>query len=197
MSFLNSTMAILSTGLLKRCRFLAAAALIALPVASAQSATRNLDELTPVDDSRLAEMRGGFSFRGMEISFGIVIETLINGVTLLQTSFNSDSVGGPVVTLNGANADIGDSAGGFQLKAAPNGGYLLTNNGGTKVLHQLGNEGGGLVASISNSLNGQLIQQQAKLNIAIQNLNTIMGLSRIGAMLSRMGTDATGQAPGL
>jgi hypothetical protein len=176
-------------------RLLALAALLALPISTADAAKLSLDDLTAVDDSRLAEKRGGFTFRGMEISFGIVIETVINGAHLLRTSFNAESVDGPIVMLNGAPAAPGDVSGDFQLQHAANGGFVLTN-GGTKVLHQLGNAGGGIVAAISNSLNGQLIQQQAQLNIGIRNLNTIMGLSQVGAMLSQMGLTATGQIPG-
>ena len=148
--------------------------------------------------SRLAEMRGGFRFGGTEISFGIVIETVVNGgAAILRTAFNADSVGGPIVTLNGAPAGPGSTAGDFKLKQAADGGFLLTNDQGTKILHQLGNAGGGIVAAISNSLNGQLIQQQAQLNVGIQNLNTIRGLSVIGSMLSQLGVAATGHAPGL
>jgi hypothetical protein len=92
---------------------------------------------------------------------------------------------------------VGSGEGQFKLKQAADGGFLLTNDQGTKILHQLGNAGGGIVAAISNSLNGQLIQQQAQLNVGIQNLNTIRGLSVIGSMLNRMGLIATGHAPGL
>ena len=118
--------------------------------------------LTPVSDDRIGGNARRFRFHGTEISFGVVIETVVNGgAAILRTAFNADSAGGPIVTLNGIPAAPGDTVGAFQLKQAADGGFLLTNNQGTKILHQLGNAGGGIVAAISNSLNGQLLQQQA------------------------------------
>ena len=201
MSLTNSIHAIGQSGLrlLRAGLLLAICAVAILPVTAAKAATADadLDSLAPVSDDRLAQMRGGFRFGGQEISFGIVIETVVNGgAAILRTAFNADSVGGPVVTLNGAPAGIGSTAGDFKLKQAADGGFLLTNDQGTKILHQLGNAGGGIVVAISNSLSGQLIQQQAQLNVGIQNLNTIMGLSAIGSMLNQMGVAATGFGQG-
>jgi hypothetical protein len=200
MSLTNSIEAIQLSGqrVLRAGLFLAICAAAILPVTGAKAATADvdLDSLAPVSDDRLAEMRGGFRFGGQEISFGVVIETVVNGgAAILRTAFNADSVGGPIVTMSGPS--VGSGEGQFKLKQAADGGFLLTNDQGTKILHQLGNAGGGIVAAISNSLNGQLIQQQAQLNVGIQNLNTIRGLSVIGSMLNRMGLVATGHAPGL
>ena len=202
MSLTNSIEAFGQSGLrLRRAALLLAiCAMAIMPVTAAKAATADLDidSLAPVSDEKLASMRGGFRFGGQEISFGIVIETVINGgAAILRTAFNADSVGGPIVTLNGAPAGPGSTAGNFMLKQAADGGFLLTNDQGTRILHQLGNAGGGIVAAISNSLNGQLIQQQAQLNVGIQNLNTIRGLSVIGSMLSQLGVGATGHAQGL
>jgi hypothetical protein len=175
---------------------LAIFALLAVPATVARASTGlDLDALTPVSDDKLAEMRGGFRLNGMDITFGVVIETVVNGgAAILRTAFNADSATGPIVTLNGNPAAPGDTIGAFQLKQTADGGFLLTNNQGTKILHQLGNTGGGIVSAISNSLNGQLLQQQTQVNI--QNLNTIRGLSVIGSMLSQLGLAATGHAPG-
>jgi hypothetical protein len=185
-----------SRHLLRGALLLAVCALVAGPATIARAATEmDLDALTPVSDDKLAEMRGGFQFHGTEISFGVVIETVVNGgAAILRTAFNADSAGGPIVTLNGIPAAPGDTVGAFQLKQAADGGFLLTNNQGTKILHQLGNAGGGIVAAISNSLNGQLLQQQAQVNIT--NLNTIRGLSVIGSMLNQLGLAVSSQAPG-
>jgi hypothetical protein len=181
-----------SRHLLRGALLLAVCALVAGPATIARAATEmDLDSLTPVSDDKLAEMRGGFQFHGTEISFGVVIETVVNGgAAILRTAFNADSAGGPIVTLNGIPAAPGDTVGAFQLKQAADGGFLLTNNQGTKILHQLGNAGGGIVAAISNSLNGQLLQQQAQVNIT--NLNTIRGLSVIGSMLNQLGLAVSG-----
>lgn len=202
MSLTNSIEAFGHSGLrLRRAALLLAiCAMAIMPVTAAKAATADLDidSLAPVSDEKLASMRGGFRFGGQEISFGIVIETVVNGgAAILRTAFNADSVGGPIVTLNGAPAGPGSTAGNFMLKQAADGGFLLTNDQGTRILHQLGNAGGGIVAAISNSLNGQLIQQQAQLNVGIQNLNTIRGLSVIGSMLNQLGLGATGHAQGL
>jgi hypothetical protein len=198
MSFMNAIDVITQSSryLLRGALLVALCALLVGPAKVARAAVEmDLDALTPVSDDKLAEMRGGFRFNGTDITFGVVIETVVNGgAAILRTAFNADSAGGPIVTLNGNPAAPGDAIGAFQLKQAADGGFLLTNNQGTKILHQLGNAGGGIVAAISNSLNGQLLQQQAQVNIT--NLNTIRGLSVIGSMLNQLGLAVSGQAPG-
>ena len=114
-----------SRHLLRGALLLAVCALVAGPATIARAATEmDLDALTPVSDDKLAEMRGGFQFHGTEISFGVVIETVVNGgAAILRTAFNADSAGGPIVTLNGIPAAPGDTVGAFQLKQAADGGF--------------------------------------------------------------------------
>jgi len=166
------------------------AVLLALPGSGALAAASELDVdgLTPVADGKLADMRGGFNLGGVQISFGVIMETAINGITRLTTTFNLDNPGNTGVALNGNPAQFGDSLNGFTLRPAPNGGFVLTNSDGTlTTLQQMGNMGGGIVASIQNSLNDQVIQQHATMNVGIQNMSTVMGLTTIGAILDRVG----------
>ena len=167
---------------------LALAGLLALP-GGAKASTSELDMagLQPIDDGQLANMRGGFNVGGVNISFGVIMETAINGVTKLLTSFNLDNPSHVNVMLDGAPALPGAMSGDFVLKQAANGGFVLTNGHGTTTLQQMGNMGGGLIASIQNSLNNQVIQQQTTINVGIQNMNTLMGLSTIDMMMDRMG----------
>jgi hypothetical protein len=170
---------------------LAVAVLLVLPGGGALSAASELDVdgLKPVADTQLADMRGGFSLGGVEISFGVVMETLINGMTRLTTSFNLDNPANTSVALNGNPAQFGDSVNGFTLRQAANGGFVLTNTDGSlATLQQMGNVGGGIVASIQNSLNNQVVQQHVTMNVGIQNMSTVMGLATIGTILDRVGT---------
>lgn len=169
----------------------AIAVLLALPGSGALAAASelDLDGLTPVADTQLADMRGGFNLGGVDISFGVLMETAINGITKLTTSFTLDNPANASVALNGVPARIGDSLNGFTLRQAANGGFVLTNTDGSlATLQQMGNMGGGVVASIQNSLNNQVIQQQLTMNVGIQNMSTVMGLATIGTILDRVGT---------
>ena len=177
------------------CLALAVAGLLVLPAGRAGAATSELDVdgLQPIADSQLAGMRGGFSFGGMDISFGMIMETTINGVTKLMTSFNLDSLSHVDVsfTENGVAVPGAISPLGFVLSHGPNGAFVLSKtgpNGSLTAVQQMGNMGGGLLASIQNSLNNQLIQQQVTMNIGIQNMSTIMGLRTLGVMMDRIGT---------
>jgi hypothetical protein len=159
---------------------LALAMALMLPGGAALAATSELDMagIQPVADDQLSNMRGGFSMGGMDISFGVIMQTLINGTTSLVTSFNLDNPMNPDVAF-------ANPTGAFVLQQAANGGFVLTNGIGTTTLQQMGNAGGGIVASIANSLNNQTIQQNTSVNIGIQNANTIMGLSAIGMLMER------------
>lgn len=170
---------------------LAVAVLLALPGSGAMAAASELDVdgLTPVADTQLADMRGGFNLGGVQISFGVIMQTAINGITRLTTSFNLDNPANSSVALNGIPAQFGDSVNGFTLRQGANGGFILSNaDGSLATVQQMGNMGGGIVASIQNSLNDQVIQQQVTMNVGIQNMSTIMGLTAIGTILDRVGT---------
>jgi hypothetical protein len=110
-----------------------------------------------------------------------------------MTSFNLDNPSHvDVAFTEGGTAVLGNiSPLGFVLSHGPNGAFVLSRsgpNGSLRAVQQMGNMGGGLLASIQNSLNNQLIQQQVTMNIGIQNMSTIMGLRTLGVMVDRMGT---------
>jgi hypothetical protein len=56
----------------------------------------------------------------------------------------------------------------------------------------MGEKGGGVVAAVANALANQVIQQSVTMNIGIQNLQTIAGLSTIGQMLHSLGVNSNG-----
>jgi hypothetical protein len=178
------------------CLALAMIGLVALPTGGAQASTSELDVdgLQPVADGQLSAMRGGFNIGGVDISFGVIMETAINGVTKLMTSFNLDNPSHVSLSFTHAGVDVpvgSTTPDGFVLRQAANGGFVLsktTADGSLRTLQQMGNMGGGIVASIQNSLNNQMIQQNTTMNVGIQNMSTVMGLTTIGVMLDRMGT---------
>jgi hypothetical protein len=48
------------------------------------------------------------------------------------------------------------------------------------------------VAAVANALANQVIQQSVTMNVGIQNMQTIAGLSTIGQMLHNLGVAANG-----
>lgn len=175
------------------CLALAFGGLMALP-GDARANTSELDMagLEPIGDGQLSNMRGGFNIGGVDISFGVIMETAINGVTKLMTSFNLDNPSHVSLSFTHAGVDVvgNTSPDGFTLQQAANGGFVLTRStaqGSLTTLQQMGNMGGGIVASIANSLNNQTIQQHTTLNVGIQNMSTVMGLTTIGVLAERMG----------
>ena len=88
----------------RRCRRLAAAGLIGTTflvgavtsVALAAVADEDMVDiagLTAVGDQSLDNLRGGFSFGGFNVNFGLVIKTAINQQQVLMTSFKVETLG--------------------------------------------------------------------------------------------------------
>ena len=88
-----------------------------------------------------------------------------------------------------ATVNFNDAAGlGMQTTAQ---GFILSQTG-QNIVHQMGDRGGGVVASVANALNNQIIQQSVTMNVGITNMNTIAGLGAIGSMLNNLGLATVG-----
>lgn len=170
-----------------RCAVIAlfVAVLMAAPMAGASAGSfgdLDTNKFKPVASEKLANMRGGFTYAGMDISFGMIMRTAVNGVLVLETAFNLENPGDATVNFN-------DSAGLAMSTTAQ--GFVLSQTG-QNIVHQMGERGGGVVASVANALNSQIIQQSVTMNVGITNINTIAGLGAIGSMLNNLGLATVG-----
>lgn len=130
--------------MLRRCLFAlsAGAALIA-----ASPPQDPLAGLEPVPTAELAELRGGFSWAGMDISFGAELLTFIDGELMLQTVMQWTHEGtavtqyvNPVLEQGQASALAAASAGGMTMSIGGQTVYL-TNGGNTALAHAVTEDG--------------------------------------------------------
>ncbi|MFM9844841.1 MAG: hypothetical protein ACKVOI_17910 [Dongiaceae bacterium] len=163
--------------------FVAVLMAVSAPNASAGSfGDLDTNKFKPVATEKLANMRGGFTYAGMDISFGMIMRTAVNGILVLETAFNLENPGDATMNFNNtAGLTMSQTAQGFALSQT-----------GQNIIHQMGDRGGGVVASVANALNNQIIQQSVTMNVGITNMNTIAGLGAIGSMLNNLGLATVG-----
>jgi hypothetical protein len=163
------------------------------PASAGSFGDLDVNKFKPVDEGKLANLRGGFSYAGMDISFGVIMRTAVNGITVLETAFNLEHPSDTTMSFTEGmdNFNIGDTTpSGLTLMQTAQGLVLARN--GQYITHQMGEKGGGVVAAVANALANQVIQQSVTMNIGIQNLQTIAGLSTIGQMLHSLGVNSNG-----
>jgi hypothetical protein len=68
-----------------------AAALVVAPAHADEAAWG--DEIAVMADAEMDDLRGGFNVNGIEIQFGVLITTLLEGVPVLQTRYTIDASG--------------------------------------------------------------------------------------------------------
>lgn len=134
-----------------------------------------LDDLfggvTPVSDSELANIRGGFTTpSGLEINFGVTVQTFLDGVLALQSVFTSGSshhsshgshvTGQTTVTINGDVDTFDFPEDGLHIEVFANGGL-------TQVIQDIGDDH--ILTVIQNQASGVDILQVTTLDITIEN----------------------------
>ena len=116
--------------------------------------------LETVSDAELAEMRGGFNAGGLNISFGIDVLSMIDGVPVIAYSFtDADLPGSPVVP------------GGLEHIVANHGlqNFIRVGPGNEIISSFSGFEG--ILTVIQNTLDNTLIQHFSIVTIDISNFN--------------------------
>ncbi len=108
--------------------------------------------LETVNDSDLAEMRGGFNAGGLNISFGIDVVTLIDGVPAIAYNFTDADLPGAPVVPDGLN-------------------HIIANHGLQNVI-QVG-EGNQIINSFSGFEGMLTVIQNTLDNTVIQHLSTV------------------------
>lgn len=104
----------------------------------------------PVSDVELADQRGGFAFRGMEVTFGANLRTYVDGALVLESVFTLTNAGLVQNVLQSAGlAGLETSAEALaaaglrvdSLAGAVGGVAVFGQNGATAALHRLSASG--------------------------------------------------------
>jgi hypothetical protein len=123
--------------------------------------------LEVVDDSVLADQRGGFDLAGMNVSFGAQLSTYLNGQLAMQTTLEWNNTASSVTTgaqTADATKAMSTALAGASFVASPGDATTIANGGQTVLLQRTS---GGLQNIILNSANGVVARQDidATLNI--------------------------------
>jgi len=126
----------------------------ATPAAAASGGDMlDLEGLQALPDSALTNYRGGFSFGGFNVAFGVTIQAAIDGATVLKTTFNvlrSNVISDPTVSFL-HNGNVVYSSGGGD--AGPSGmGIPVPNQDLVQVTGGTGSTG-----AVTTTTNGQVL----------------------------------------
>jgi hypothetical protein len=150
--------------------------------------------LQTVDDRKLSHMRGGFSVAGINVAFGAVVTTMINGVAVLQTQFVATNAGlianqsGPVTTTSTPLAGLpGTKVTVAQGPSGPNTQVVTVAapTGTTAAIATIGSQK--IVNAIVSNASNQNISQQIELNVQLSNFNSVanqMGHDQLGSQVA-------------
>lgn len=113
-----------------------------------------LDRRPVIDSAKLADMRGGLIFGGLDYSVGAVMRTLVDGSVVLESAIDFSSL---------ADADVVNSF------------VLQDMKGLTEVTHDLSRNR--IVATVVNQANQREIQVELDINVTLQNYQSLQALS--------------------
>ncbi len=202
-----------SCGYLGRCRrFLASASLLAMfglvPSQSYASVADNpFAGLSAVSDHQLAHSRGGFMVAGVNVNFGAVVKTVVNGSVVLETQLTATNGGvvavqsGPAMTsstpipgspqlnvqvLGAAKAGAGTLVPGQNAANVLTAGVIITGPGGTSEAVS-SFEPSSIVNAVTSNASNQAITQQVEINVTLSDFSALQ--SQI--QFSQLGTNIT------
>jgi hypothetical protein len=174
--------------------FLFTACAVAALTASAANASEAAwgDDVEVMDDAEMDDLRGGFDVGGIEIGFGAVVTSTLNGVPVMTTQLTVTDTGSVVEqTMN----DIGESlssltpeqlaALGLAALAGLDGVVVNGETGATVFVHNVGN--GTLQNILVNTASGQDIRQDIDVTLTLPGFESIQqqfALDHLGMRLS-------------
>jgi hypothetical protein len=173
-----------------RSRSLHVTAALAALIFFAGRPARADDLPAPVADSELDGMRGGYIVAGgIQLNFGALLSTTVNGQLALQTQVTYTPTGPQVTQTVGANAVQGTSTNGtingLNQSGIPPQDIALMNKGATALIQRVTN--GSVQNIVINTANNQHIQQSTQLQLQIPALAQLQQLFAHNlAMLSLM-----------
>lgn len=149
----------------------------------------------PLDLAELDNQRGGFlTPTGLEVSFGAVVSTYVDGNLALQTQFTLTDQGLEQTTTAGLPGNVTDAATGAGINLGGLGGegvYVPGDNGGTVVLHGL--DASHLTGMILNTADNRDIRQQVDMTVGIEALDQLQS-QIVGQQMDLRLNDAIGRA---
>ncbi|HTM79637.1 hypothetical protein [Asticcacaulis sp.] len=139
------------------------ATLIAFPVMAE-------DTLTPLTPEELREQVGGLRTpTGIEFGLGAIITTYVDGQQALQSHLTWTDQG--VVETTDGGSLAGAAGAGIHVDGSVPGLYLPGQNGGTVVLHDLGD--GRIGSVVLNTADNRDIRQETVINLDIPQLQNL------------------------
>lgn len=170
---------------------LAGYALIAL-AAPAHAQTASIDNFEVIDDAELDDLRGGFSLGGIEIGFGAVVTSTLNGVPVLTTQLTLTDAGALVEeTLSAVGNNLSAltpeqrTALGLEDVAGANGVVIDSESGITAFVHNVAK--GTLQNILVNTATGQDIEQNIDITLTLPGFEYIqeqLALERFGLQVN-------------
>ncbi len=143
------------------------ATMIAFPAFAQEDMMANA---TPLSIEELREQVGGLRTpTGIEFGFGAIITTYVDGQQTLQSHLTWTDQGA-VQTTDGGSL-TGAAAAGIHIDGTVPGLYLPGENGGTVVLHDLGD--GRIGSVVLNTADNRDIRQETVINLDIPQLQTL------------------------
>ena len=169
-----------------------ACALAALSAPAYASADDRGDDIAVMDDAEMDNLRGGFRIGGIEIGFGAVVTSTLNGVPVMTTQLTVTDAGSIVEqTMNTAGQTLGSltteqlAALGLAAFAGMEGVVIDAEGGFTAFVHNMTD---GTVQNILvNTANGQDIEQDVDITLTLPGFEAIQSdfaMARFGMQIS-------------
>lgn len=168
-----------------------------LTVAAPVSA-QDLPAAQALTTAELSAQTGGLRTPfGVDIGFGAVVKTYVDGNLALETQLTWTKQGAVQTTVSGMpDSDLAQQAagGGIHLDgAAATGLFLPGDNGGTAVLHNLDN--GNVASFVFNTADNRNIRQDTAITLAIPGLDQLQK-DFAGQQTAARLSDSVGRAMG-
>jgi len=141
-----------------------------------------------LDDSQLADIRGGFTnANGTTFSFAVSMTTRVNGQVALATTLQLNAQGMTTSETVGPRAENLNQAQKFGLNLAglPQSGVIVPGPGGASAIIQ--NTSGQIMNVLVNNASGQSIVQNTSVTLIVPNLPTLKEeaqLNSVGAAVA-------------
>jgi hypothetical protein len=163
--------------------------------------------LSSVSDHQLAHSRGGFMVAGVNVNFGAVVKTVVNGSVVLETQLTATNDGvvavqsGPATTsttpipgspqlnvqvLGGAKVGGATPVPGQNAADVFSAGVIITGPGGTSEAVS-SFEPSSIINAVSSNASNQAITQQVVINVTLSEFSALQ--SQI--QFSQLGTNIT------
>jgi hypothetical protein len=167
-----------------------ACAFAALP-APAHASTEDWGDVEVMDDAEMEDLRGGFNVGGIEIGFGAVVTSTLNGVPVMTTQLTVTDAGSIVEQTMNAGQTLGSltteqlAALGLAAFAGMEGVIIDGEGGITAFVHNITN--GTLQNILVNTASGQDIEQDVDITLTLPGFDAIQGefaMERFGMQIS-------------